>query len=92
LIRIIPQPSGALTAGEHHRATRHVGGLERPGHSGAAPRSLEGTRRLEDEWLENQDREIWFVTGAPSGKALIQAAAQVIDDLVDEARAYMHHS
>jgi hypothetical protein len=34
------------------------------------------------------DRESWFVTGRPSGKALTEAAAQVADDLADRTRAY----
>jgi hypothetical protein len=53
----------------------------------AALRAVDGVATADE-----QDREIWFVTGTPSGKALTQAAAQVIDDLADEARAYMHHS
>ena len=40
---------------------------------------------------DEQDREIWFVTGTPSGKAPAQAAAQGIDEMADEARARMHH-
>ena len=35
-----------------------------------------------------QDRETWFVTGAPSGKALIEAAARVVDDLAGQTRAH----
>jgi hypothetical protein len=33
--------------------------------------------------------ETLFVTGAPSGKALVEAAAQVVDDLADQTRAYI---
>lgn len=36
-----------------------------------------------------QDRETWFVTGAPSGKALIEAVARVVDDLDERTRAYL---
>lgn len=38
---------------------------------------------------EEQDNETWFVTGTPSGKALVEAAAQVVDDLTDRIRAYL---
>jgi hypothetical protein len=30
---------------------------------------------------EEMDREVWFVTGTPSGDALVRAAAEVVDDL-----------
>ena len=36
-----------------------------------------------------QDRETWFVTGTPSGKALIEAVARVVDDLGERTRAYL---
>ena len=39
--------------------------------------------------VEVADRDRWFVTGAPSGKALVEAAAQVVDDLADQLRAYV---
>lgn len=35
------------------------------------------------------DNEHWFVTGNPSGTALLEAAAQVVDDLADQIRAYI---
>ena len=35
------------------------------------------------------DNEHWFVTGNTSGTALLQAAAQVVDDLADQIRAYI---
>ena len=38
---------------------------------------------------EEQDREHWFVTGNPSGRALVEAAARVVDDLANQTRAYM---
>jgi hypothetical protein len=38
---------------------------------------------------EEEDRETWFITGALSGKALVEAAAQVVDDLADRTRAYL---
>ncbi len=34
------------------------------------------------------DREVWFVTGAPSGEALVRAVAAVVDGLAGQARAY----
>ena len=40
--------------------------------------------------VEVADRERWFVTGTPSGKALVEAAAHVVDDLADQIRAYVH--
>ena len=36
---------------------------------------------------EEEDREVWIVTGAPSGEALVAAVAQVVDDLADQTRA-----
>ncbi len=39
---------------------------------------------------EEQDREIWFVIGTPAGKSLVEAAAQVVDDLADRTRTYLH--
>jgi hypothetical protein len=38
---------------------------------------------------EEQDREVWFVTGAPSGGSLVEAAAHVVDELADQARVYL---
>lgn len=38
---------------------------------------------------EEQDRETWWVTGNPSGKALVEAAAGVVDDLAARTQAYM---
>jgi hypothetical protein len=38
---------------------------------------------------DEQDREKWFVTGAPSGKALIEATARVVDDLAERTRAHL---
>lgn len=36
-----------------------------------------------------EDREVWLVTGMPSGRALTEAAAGVVDGLADRARAYL---
>lgn len=36
-----------------------------------------------------QDRETWFVTGTPSGKALIEAIARVVDNLDERTRAHL---
>ena len=38
---------------------------------------------------EEEDREVWFVTGTPSGESLVEAAAQVVNELADQARAYI---
>jgi hypothetical protein len=38
---------------------------------------------------DEHDRETWFVTGAPSGKALIEATARVLDDLAERTRPYV---
>lgn len=35
-----------------------------------------------------QDTETWFITGAPSGRALVEAAMQVVDDFVERILAY----
>ena len=40
------------------------------------------------ETAEEMDREVWFVTGTPSGDALVRAAAEVVDDLAGQTRAY----
>ena len=37
---------------------------------------------------EELDREVWFVTGTPSGDALVRAAAEVVDDLAGQTRVY----
>ena len=40
--------------------------------------------------VENEGRGVdWYVTGRPSGKALVVAAAQVVDDLADRLRAHI---
>lgn len=39
---------------------------------------------------DSQDREVWVVTGTPSGQALVEAAAHVVDDLSDRTRAYLN--
>jgi hypothetical protein len=36
-----------------------------------------------------EDREVWAVTGTPSGEALAQAAAGVVDGLAERAKAYI---
>ena len=35
-----------------------------------------------------QDNETWFVTGAPSGRALVEAAMQVVDEFAERILAY----
>ena len=37
---------------------------------------------------EEQDREQWFVTGTPTGRDLVAAAAHVVDDLADHICRY----
>lgn len=36
--------------------------------------------------VEEEDREVWTVTGTPTGKALVEAVAQVVDDLAPQTR------
>lgn len=36
-----------------------------------------------------EDREVWGVTGTPSGEALVRAASGVVDHLAPRARAYI---
>jgi len=48
--------------------------------------ALQGVRGVTS--VEEQDREMWFVTGAPAGKALAEAAAMVVDELAGRTRAY----
>jgi hypothetical protein len=50
----------------------------------AALRSVEGV-----ESAEEMDREVWFVTGTPSGEALVRATAGVVDDLAGQTRDYV---
>jgi len=49
-----------------------------------ALRSVDG---VESVWED--DREIWGVSGTPSGEALVRAAADVVDQLAAGARAYI---
>jgi hypothetical protein len=39
---------------------------------------------------DEQDRETWSVTGNPSGDALVEAAARVVDDLTERVRDFMY--
>ena len=41
------------------------------------------------ETAEEEDREVWFVTGAPAGEALVRAAAAVVDDLAGQTCRYV---
>jgi hypothetical protein len=50
----------------------------------AALRSAEGV-----ETADEMDREVWFVTGVPSGGALVRAVAEVLDDLAERTRAHV---
>ena len=49
--------------------------------------SVEGVETAQEE-----DREVWFITGTPSGAALVRAAAEVVDDLADQTLAYARGS
>jgi hypothetical protein len=40
------------------------------------------------ESAREMDREVWFVTGSPSGEAMARAVAAVVDDLAVQTRAY----
>ena len=48
----------------------------------AALRSVGGV-----ETAGEMDTEVWFVTGAPSGDALVWAVAEVLDDLAEQTWA-----
>ena len=50
----------------------------------AALRSVEGV-----ETADEMDREVWFVTGVPSGEALVRAVAEVADDLAEQTWAHV---
>jgi hypothetical protein len=50
----------------------------------AALRAVDGVTGVEEE-----DREAWFVTGAPAGRVLAEAAAEVVDDLAGRTRAFL---
>ncbi|MES9540612.1 MULTISPECIES: hypothetical protein [unclassified Actinomadura] len=36
--------------------------------------------------VEEEDREVWTVIGTPTGRALVEAVAQVVDDLAPRTR------
>ena len=48
----------------------------------ATLRSVEGV-----ETAEEMDREVWFVTGTPSGEALVRAVAEVLDEFAEQTWA-----
>jgi hypothetical protein len=50
----------------------------------AALRSVEGV-----EGADEMDREVWFVTGTPSGEALVRAVGDVLDHLAEQTWAYV---
>ena len=50
--------------------------------------ALTAVNGAESVWEE--DREVWGVTGTPSGEALVRAAADVVDHLAARARAYVN--
>ena len=54
-------------------------------------RRLESALRAVDGATEvvEEDREVWLVAGTPSGRALVEAAASVVDELADEIATAM---
>ena len=48
----------------------------------AALEAVPGVTRVVQE-----DRSVWIISGGPTGPALIEAAARVVDDLAERARA-----
>lgn len=51
--------------------------------------ALEAVDGAASVWEE--DREVWGVTGTPSGEDLVRAAAGVVDHLAARARAYIEN-
>jgi hypothetical protein len=51
---------------------------------GAALRGAKGVLTVDEE-----DREVWFVTGNPPGKELTEAVARVVDELAGDTRAFV---
>ena len=49
----------------------------------AALRSVDGVETVDEE-----DREVWFITGRAAGRALVQAAGEVVDDLAEQSRVF----
>jgi len=49
-----------------------------------ALRSVEGV-----ETADEMDTEMWFVTGTPSGEALVRAVGEVLDGLAEQTWAYV---
>lgn len=41
------------------------------------------------ETADEQDTEVWWVTGVPAGPDLVRAVAEVLDDFADRTRVYM---
>lgn len=50
----------------------------------AALRAVPGVRTVDEE-----DREVWFVTGDASGEALVRAVSEVVDRLAPRVQAEM---
>jgi hypothetical protein len=50
----------------------------------AALRLAEGV-----ETADEMDSEVWFVTGSPSGEALVRAVGEVLDGLAEQTWAYV---
>ena len=51
--------------------------------------ALEAVDGAGSVWEE--DREVWGVTGTPSGEALVRAASGVVDHLATRTRAYIEN-
>ena len=41
------------------------------------------------ETADEQDTEVWWVTGTPAGPDLVRAVAEVLDDFADRTRTYI---
>ncbi|QKV71508.1 MULTISPECIES: hypothetical protein [Streptomyces] len=39
--------------------------------------------------VEEEEREVWFVAGTPTGETLVEAVAHVLDDMSDRTRAVL---
>jgi hypothetical protein len=50
----------------------------------AALRSVGGVATADE-----MDTEVWFVTGTPSGEALVRAVGEVLDELAEQTWAYI---
>ena len=40
------------------------------------------------ETADEMDREVWYVSGTPSGQALVRAVGEILDDLAEQTLPY----